>query len=328
MDGRSYAFKNERMSKIYHQIYLNPKGSDVNFVFNADTEHVEKVSAHKIILSLGSKVFDTMFFGSMTEPGDVRIVDASVAAFKEFLQFFYLPEVQLKSENIDQVLNLCKKYEMLDCLEVCETAFHKLLTMDDMCWGYSVSLFHEQQKIIQFCEQNIIANPNQIIGSKSFLECDRNLLKKILSLVSLNWSSLNMIIACMKWSKAECIRKNVMVEAKNQKQQLSNDLFDHIPFKNLTTEQFMQFIASFPGFFVAEEIEDITQSILVNNVGGNPFIETPNNCNRNPGQRHSSEFSIQSSSGNVTKDLKFVQQEKHVPPVFEPRRCFRKRNFD
>lgn len=122
MAEKSFVFDNKRERKIYEP-YLNPKGADINFIFDAGTEHPEKVKAHKVFLSLDCPVFDTMFFGSIPEKGDVPIVDVSAEAFIEFLQFFYLDEVKLSSANIVEVTNLCKKYEMNDFLTPCEKAF-------------------------------------------------------------------------------------------------------------------------------------------------------------------------------------------------------------
>lgn len=62
------------------------------------------------------------------------MVDASAAAFKEFLQHFYLAKVQLTSKHIVKVMNLCKKYEVTDGLEACVASLKESLTWDDI-WG-------------------------------------------------------------------------------------------------------------------------------------------------------------------------------------------------
>lgn len=111
-------------------LYLDSKTSDVCFVFSTETE---RVSAHKCILSIVSPVFDAMFYGSMIEKDDVLIVDASAAAFKEFLQFFYLSKVELTPENIGIVTNLCNKYELNEALKVCEAPLQMSLKNKDFC---------------------------------------------------------------------------------------------------------------------------------------------------------------------------------------------------
>lgn len=114
----SFTLKNDRVQKKIGQMYLNTRMADVHFVFGADTESREEVPAHKIILSLQNDVFDAMFFGPLKVDAKVPIDHTSASAFKDFLQFFYKSQVTLTSENVDKVLDLCKMYEMNDCLNV------------------------------------------------------------------------------------------------------------------------------------------------------------------------------------------------------------------
>lgn len=70
------------------QLYHDTKTADVQFTFgsHASDGTVTRIPAHKNLLAAGSKVFRTMFYGDLKETGDVRVVDTSDAAFKEFLQ--------------------------------------------------------------------------------------------------------------------------------------------------------------------------------------------------------------------------------------------------
>lgn len=256
MGDETYVFDNKHEREI-NELYLNTKGADVNFVFkDSDTRHIEKIPAHKIILSLDSPVFDRMFFGSLQEKGDVEIVDASAAAFKEFLQFFYLDEVTLSVANIIYVTNLCKKYEMDEFLAPCEIAIQNSLTMDDMCWGYNIAQLMDQENLKRFCETKIKTCAAEIIKSESFLECDRKSLSKIMTLVSSDWHAVQRVIAYMEWSKTQCNRNNLDSSPKNLRNQLKN-VFKKIPFGKLSIQQLSQHVATYKGFFTAKELEEL-----------------------------------------------------------------------
>lgn len=56
-----------------------------------------------------------MFYGDLKEEGDVTISDATIGAFQEFLQFFYLTDVAFTIENAAEVMNLVNKYGAMDC---------------------------------------------------------------------------------------------------------------------------------------------------------------------------------------------------------------------
>lgn len=59
------------------------KEPDVCFIFVVEND-VLRLPANKGILAAASLVSDAMFNGDFKEQGDVEIVDASPAAFKEF----------------------------------------------------------------------------------------------------------------------------------------------------------------------------------------------------------------------------------------------------
>eukprot|EP00092_Neocalanus_flemingeri_P087064 GFUD01109802.1.p1 GENE.GFUD01109802.1~~GFUD01109802.1.p1 ORF type:complete len:282 (-),score=72.87 GFUD01109802.1:12-857(-) len=64
---------------------------DIFFVFNKECP-VEQVTvtAHKVILSIASDVFETQFYGEIPEAdGEIDIIDASYEAFKAMIEFIY-----------------------------------------------------------------------------------------------------------------------------------------------------------------------------------------------------------------------------------------------
>lgn len=109
----TYKLKNNFSAKNLSKLYLNDEYSDVKFVLEN-----EEIPANKIILAMASPVFHAMFYGPMKEKDVVQITDANASAFKEFLQLFYLDEVEMSMENIETVIRLADKYDVYDCLEM------------------------------------------------------------------------------------------------------------------------------------------------------------------------------------------------------------------
>lgn len=60
-----------------------------------------------------------MFYGELKENGNIRLSDTTHDAFQEFLQFFYLNEVELTEENVAGVMYLGDKYNVTSCMNVC-----------------------------------------------------------------------------------------------------------------------------------------------------------------------------------------------------------------
>ncbi|XP_055307980.1 BTB/POZ domain-containing protein 6-B-like [Sitodiplosis mosellana] len=258
-----FEVNNQLSQNNFEKFYLDSNSADVKFVFGAD--HVETVPAHKIILSGSSPTFNTMFYGSLPEQGDVPMDDTSAAVFKEFLQFFYLTTVRLTSEHIADVTNLCKKYEMVEALKLCEDPLQRSFTIDGMCSGYELAILLDLTDTIQFCEQKIIQHAESILKSTSFLECNRDLIDQIIQLVipelelKLKVGSAWVIVnAYMAWTKAECERNNLEETTANLKAQLGQSLAN-IPFVDLNAEQFGRFIATYNGLLNESDLITIIQ---------------------------------------------------------------------
>lgn len=107
----SCKLKNNFTAKNLSKLYLNDEYSDAKFV----VQNVE-IPVNKNILAVASSVFHAMFYGPLKETGVIQITDANAAAFKEFLQLFYLDEVEFSIKHIDTVTRLADKYDMLGCL--------------------------------------------------------------------------------------------------------------------------------------------------------------------------------------------------------------------
>ncbi|XP_055307396.1 BTB/POZ domain-containing protein 6-like [Sitodiplosis mosellana] len=258
MSGIVFEVNNGLASENCQKLYLDPMTADVHFVFSMSAKNI---SSHKIILSVGSPVFHAMFYGSLPEKGDVVIKDASPGAFKEFLQFFYLSKVQLSSEHIFQVANLCKKYAVNEGLKLCEAPIMQSLTINNMCTGYAAALLLNMKIVIEFCERKIKQEATKILKSADFLDCDHMLLDKILQLVSSKCSALDIVGTLMAWAKAECIREKMPGIPANLREQL-NHSYHRIPFHELSHEQFARHIVMYPGFFTNTDLETIVLKIL------------------------------------------------------------------
>ncbi|XP_031636879.1 BTB/POZ domain-containing protein 1-like [Contarinia nasturtii] len=254
--------ENNLSRHICERLYLNSTMTDIKFEFITNTGGPIEVPAHKFILSCGSSVFDSMFNGPLKlETDKIPIDDVSASAFKEFLQFFYLDEVRLTPKNIAEVVKLCKKFKLHDSITSCANSLRGTLVIDDMCWGYEIALALEEPTLIQYCEERIKQNPIEIFESESFIQCSYNVLNKILDLLLLECDAEQIVMACMKWSKAECARAKILRTPKNLRMSL-DDAFSRIPFERMTLEQFVRFNILCKKMLTDDEINIINNKIL------------------------------------------------------------------
>ncbi|XP_055299418.1 BTB/POZ domain-containing protein 3-like [Sitodiplosis mosellana] len=191
-------------SEVGEKLYLKADMADVHFVFNSDDESIERIPAHKLILMAASDVFRTMFNGTWKEQKEVKIVDVSADAFKEFLQFFYLDRVKLTMGNVNKVMNLGKMYDMAVCVAVCSKFLKNNLNDDNVCSSYGLAILYDQKDLKRSCESVIGLNTIAVLKSPGFFACNEKAMAQILKLNWLQCTEIELFEACMSWLKAIC----------------------------------------------------------------------------------------------------------------------------
>lgn len=119
---------------------MDEKTADIYFQFETSGS-IQRIPAHKLILSTGSKVFETMFYGSIPEGDVVEIMsNGNPSAFKEFLQFF----------NLD-VIKLVRQYGIKRCMVQCIDFLKDTMTNDDVCSAYQLAMQFDLDDLKHFC---------------------------------------------------------------------------------------------------------------------------------------------------------------------------------
>lgn len=249
--------KSEILSDIGNTLYLNPDLSDVHFLFASDDEDVERVPAHKIFLIAASDDFRVMFNGQWKEKDEVKIVDASVGAFKEFLQFFYTDRVKLTEANINEVFKLAHKYIVTKGLAVCKKFMVNTLTEDNILKQYEVAIQLEQVDLQIALEKVIEINARSILESAEFLKCRKNVVSSILK-ADMLCTEFELFKACMNWVK---VAANQNVLTREHVSLHLGQFFYSFRFGTMTLKEMAEITRLYRDIFSYNEYTDIIQMI-------------------------------------------------------------------
>lgn len=258
----------KRMKKVYdieplstlEKWYLDSETADVHFVFgssDSDASSSKRVPAHKILLANHSEEFKAMLYGAMKKSGDIRMADVSKAAFEEFLQFFYLTEVELSVENFADIMHLGYKYMVTNCIEVCVKFFKDIHYVDNIWTGLELGIRYNHLKLVTFCERFIAGNTNAVLKSDGFLGCDRKLLAHILDANLFVCSEVAMFKACMAWVMVKSGHNVLTKEAVDEH---LGDLFYSIRFGSMTIGEFCQLLEKYDAV-LSDDAKTITKLI-------------------------------------------------------------------
>lgn len=260
---------------ICEKWYLDAKTADIHFKFEKDDGEIVEVHAHKLVLTTGSNVFRTMFYGSIPEGDEVKIKDVTIAAFQEFLAFFYMEDVTLTLENIEEVIYSIKKYGIERCLKHCVEFLIKKLENDNVCFGYRLAIVFDLDDLKYFCERKISANVEDVIKTECFLNSEWNVFNQILKLDSLVCKEAQVFDAAMKWAENSCEKKGLATDdMQNLRDQFKESIF-LIHFQRMEMIEFSPRIAKYNGLFTAPELVDIIQTITSKEFKSNLFTTNP-----------------------------------------------------
>lgn len=263
MDDPTASNKSGFASKIFRRQYLDEKTADVYFVCGRKKV---RVPAHKSVLSKASDAFDRMFYGPMAEVADVKLPETNPDAFKDFLQFIYLDEINLNLEHIVEIMDLTNKYCMPECLAVCGNFWAKYLTFDDICWAYYWAIFYQENEFKKFCERKISAYPQLVFESSSFLRSEHIVLDHILELDSLLCDETIVLKACLEWARNACERDQMNPNDMNNLRFYLKDSLYKIRYGSMTPKEFREHMDQYDGLFSdVKEYEDIIRMLSGSN---------------------------------------------------------------
>lgn len=267
---------NEYDIKIFTSIgekyYLKDDLADFYFIFEVEeNKEYERIPVHKILLAGESDVFQTMFNELWIEKTEVEIVDSSPDAFREFLQFFYFKNVKITSENIDEIYYLGVKYNVAECLRVCEEFLKSTTTVDNLLSRFDLAIFYENLKLRTVYEILLFISMRLLIESKSFLQCSKRLLVNILDMETLVCTEKE---ACMSWVREACGQTDLTRQIINSH---LGESFNKIRFGAMSLDEFDTINSSYKELFTTDEYNSIVQMIATKKSKLNTFSAIPRN---------------------------------------------------
>lgn len=242
----------------------------------------ERIRAHRCVLAAISSKYKTQFYGSQPDMGDVKVTGSTASAFRKFIELFYLDEIELTTDDIEGVLDLAHQSLVNDFVELCEYFLCEITPAGNLFLGYRLAILYEIEELKDLCELLITKDTMNVFKSEDFIDnCDRNSLLGILKLDTLNCTETEAFDACIEWSKAACLRRNVdPKKAENLRFEL-DEVITQIRFGSMTIENFVVRQKNYGGIFSQDETNEIFYLIgQLKGFKSEKFNQTPRNLSK------------------------------------------------
>ena len=224
--------------------------SDVKFVVRqSDGESGRKqvIPAHKFVLSIGSPVFEAMFYGQLAETRDsIELPDCEYESLLELFRYMYSDEANLSGSNVMGVLYLAKKYMVPSLAENCTKYLQDHLDPSNV-----FSILPSAQK---YEEENLVDEQTK---SDGFSTIERSLLETIVARDTLLIAEIELFKAVELWATKECQKQGLEeADGKVKRRILGEQIVKGIRFPTMTQEDFAGVVLD-SGILMKKEIVQI-----------------------------------------------------------------------
>ncbi|XP_055317860.1 BTB/POZ domain-containing protein 2-like [Sitodiplosis mosellana] len=239
----------------FEAYFLDEKSADVHFISD-DRQSEVRVPAHEIILAAQSKAFHAMFYGSLPEEGDVRL-PVIAKACKQFLQLFYLTEVELtlNNENEKEVLHLSNMYQI--GLNEYENSLKKNLSTDNFITFYELALLHDLTELKSSCE---ISAP-VLLSEESVVKSTRDEFKHILQIKQL-YVEMDLVGICVQWAQTACEARQIGPESMDDIVQEIGDLIECFDFESMSRNKIREVLNMFDAVLTKNTYRNIINILM------------------------------------------------------------------
>ena len=235
--------------------------SDVKFVVrksDGESESKQVIPAHKFVLSIGSPVFEAMFYGELAETRDsIGLPDCEYQSLLELFRYIYSDEVNLGGNNVMAVLSLAKKYMVPSLANKCSEYLQDHLDASNVFSILPSAQKYEAKNLVDRCWELIDEQTNAAVKSDGFATIERSLLEAIVARDTLLIAEIELFKAVELWATKECQRQGLVeADGKDKRRILGEQTVKAIRFPTMTQEDFASVVLD-SGILIQEEIIQI-----------------------------------------------------------------------
>ena len=251
--------------------------SDVKFVvrkMHGESESQQLIPAHKFVLSIGSPVFEAMFYGELAETKDsIEMPDAEYESLMEFFRFMYSDEVNLSGSNVMGVLYLAKKYIVPSLVDKCSEYLLDNLEPSNVFSILPSAEKYEEKNLVDRCWKVIDKQTELAVKSDGFGEIERSLLETVVKRDTLTIEEIESFKAVDLWATKECKRQRLTADGSVKRRMLGEEIVKAIRFPTMKLEDFSTVVLD-SDLLKKAEIKNIIKSLSSVSTSSTIFPDT------------------------------------------------------
>ena len=218
--------------------------SDVKFVVRksdseGESESKKMIPAHKFVLSIGSPVFEAMFYGELAETRDsIELPDCEYESLLELFRYLYSDEVNLSGSNVMRVLYLAKKYIVPSLVDKCSQYLQDHLQPENVFNILPIAEKYEEKGLIDQCWEVIDNQSEEAVKSDGFATIELSLLEAVVSRDTLSINEIDLFKAVDLWATKNCEKQGLEANGEVKRRVLDETVVKAIRFPVMELRDF------------------------------------------------------------------------------------------
>ena len=225
----TFMFNNEHLSDVKFSV----RGSD------GESETDQLITAHKFVLSIGSPVFEAMFYGELVETKDtIQLPDCDYESLLELLRYLYSDEVNLSGSNVLGVLYLAKKYMVPSLADKCKDYLQDKLDPSNVFTILPTAQKYEEKNLVDRCWKVIDSQTEEALKSDGFETIEKTLLEALVQRETLEIKEVELFKGCDRWAINQCRKQGLAADGELKRRVLGEEIIKGIRYAVMKQEEF------------------------------------------------------------------------------------------
>ncbi|XP_068748903.1 BTB/POZ domain-containing protein 6-like [Montipora capricornis] len=223
-------------------MFNNDLFSDVKFVVRkSDGESESKIAipAHKLMLSIGSPVFEAMFYGDLAETSDsIELPHCQYESLLELFRYLYSDEVKLSGSNVMKVLYLAKKYIVPSLAVKCTKYLQDHLDPSNVFNILVSARKYDEEQLVDRCWEMIDKQTSAAVKSEGFAMIERPLLEELVERDTLDIPEAELFKGVVQWAEMEVARQTMVADGEEKRKIIGERIMKAIRFPIMKQDEF------------------------------------------------------------------------------------------
>ena len=216
--------------------------SDVKFVVrksDGESESKQVIPAHKFVLSIGSPVFEAMFYGELAETRDsIELPDCEYESLLELFRYMYSDEVNLSGSNVMGMLYLAKKYMVPSLADKCTEYLQNNLDPSNVFSILSSAQKYDEGNLVDRCWEVIDKQTEAAVKSDEFATIERPLLEALVERGTLEIAEVELFKGVVEWATKESEKRGIVADGQEKRRIIGERIVKALRFPVMSLEEF------------------------------------------------------------------------------------------